>query len=169
MFLNPLLYQRMLGLVLYGRGIDAKNGRYPGLNMSRYLGDLLGHADAGVCCEAEVFEYPIGENDDIPFLRRRTRFDECLSPFAHMMHAHIVYIWEWGGGSQNGIFCPCARLVQEAGKFWEVVACRLVRLSVFWVEVGVRLKRSGSFGGTVLFRLRETVLCDHDHENYLDH
>ena len=103
MFLNPLLYQRMLGLVLYGRGIDAKNGRYPGLNMSRYLGDLLGHADAGVCCEAEVFEYPIGENDDIPFLRRRTRFDECLSPFAHMMHAHIVYIWEWGGVPKRDI------------------------------------------------------------------
>jgi len=27
--------------------IYAKNGRYPGLNMSRCLGDLLGHADAG--------------------------------------------------------------------------------------------------------------------------
>merc|ERR1712107_822035 len=34
--------------------IYAKNGRYPGLNMSRCLGDLLGHQDAGVTCEPEV-------------------------------------------------------------------------------------------------------------------
>jgi serine/threonine protein phosphatase PrpC len=43
--------------------IYAKNGRYPGLNMSRCLGDLLGHADAGVSCEPEVTEYPVGAED----------------------------------------------------------------------------------------------------------
>lgn len=31
--------------------VYAKNGRYPGLNMSRCLGDLLGHQDAGCSCE----------------------------------------------------------------------------------------------------------------------
>merc|ERR1719198_2212793 len=36
--------------------VYAKNGRYPGLNMSRCLGDLLGHQDAGCSCEPEVSE-----------------------------------------------------------------------------------------------------------------
>lgn len=36
--------------------VYAKNGRYPGLNMSRCLGDLLGHQDAGCSCEPEVTE-----------------------------------------------------------------------------------------------------------------
>jgi serine/threonine protein phosphatase PrpC len=48
--------------------IYAKNGRYPGLNMSRCLGDLLGHADAGVSAEPEVSEMEIGENDHILML-----------------------------------------------------------------------------------------------------
>lgn len=34
--------------------VYAKNGHYPGLNMSRCLGDLLGHQDAGCSCEPEV-------------------------------------------------------------------------------------------------------------------
>jgi len=48
--------------------IYAKNGRYPGLNMSRCLGDLLGHADAGCSCEPEVAEHMISDNDHILFL-----------------------------------------------------------------------------------------------------
>lgn len=48
--------------------IYAKNGRYPGLNMSRCLGDLLGHADAGVSCEPEVVEHEITGEDHILFL-----------------------------------------------------------------------------------------------------
>jgi len=48
--------------------IYAKNGRYPGLNMSRCLGDLLGHADAGVSCEPEVSEHLITDEDHILFL-----------------------------------------------------------------------------------------------------
>lgn len=48
--------------------IYAKNGRYPGLNMSRCLGDLLGHADAGVSCEPEIGEFSVGDNDHILFL-----------------------------------------------------------------------------------------------------
>jgi len=42
--------------------IYAKNGRYPGLNMSRCLGDLLGHSDAGVSCEPEVTEYAVEDD-----------------------------------------------------------------------------------------------------------
>jgi len=43
--------------------IYAKNARYPGLNMSRCLGDLLGHADAGCSAEPEVTERKIEDND----------------------------------------------------------------------------------------------------------
>lgn len=48
--------------------IYAKNGRYPGLNMSRCLGDLLGHADAGVSCEPDVSERIISPLDHILFV-----------------------------------------------------------------------------------------------------
>lgn len=48
--------------------IYAKNGRYPGLNMSRCLGDLLGHSDAGVSCIPEVVEYEIQDDDHILML-----------------------------------------------------------------------------------------------------
>jgi serine/threonine protein phosphatase PrpC len=43
--------------------VYAKNGRYPGLNMSRCLGDLLGHQDAGCSCEPEVGEHMVGPLD----------------------------------------------------------------------------------------------------------
>merc|ERR1719499_764317 len=34
--------------------IYAKNARYPGLNMSRCIGDLMGHADCGITAEPET-------------------------------------------------------------------------------------------------------------------
>eukprot|EP00931_Biecheleriopsis_adriatica_P076381 TRINITY_DN50091_c0_g1_i1.p1 TRINITY_DN50091_c0_g1~~TRINITY_DN50091_c0_g1_i1.p1 ORF type:complete len:563 (-),score=96.93 TRINITY_DN50091_c0_g1_i1:128-1816(-) len=43
--------------------VYAKHGRYPGLNMSRSLGDLLGHSDAGVICEPEVLERQVDPLD----------------------------------------------------------------------------------------------------------
>lgn len=43
--------------------VYAKNARYPGLNMSRCLGDLLGHADAGCSAEPEVDERTLTDND----------------------------------------------------------------------------------------------------------
>lgn len=45
--------------------VYSKNGRYPGLNMSRCLGDLLGHAEAGCSCEPDVDEIEIGPNDEV--------------------------------------------------------------------------------------------------------
>lgn len=45
--------------------IYAKNARYPGLNMSRCLGDLLGHADAGCIADPEVGEHPISPQDHV--------------------------------------------------------------------------------------------------------
>jgi len=48
--------------------IYAKNGRYPGLNMSRCLGDLLGHADAGVSCEPEITDRIITPLDHVLML-----------------------------------------------------------------------------------------------------
>jgi serine/threonine protein phosphatase PrpC len=48
--------------------IYAKNARYPGLNMSRCLGDILGHTDCGITCEPEVSVRPISEDDRILLL-----------------------------------------------------------------------------------------------------
>eukprot|EP00929_Paragymnodinium_shiwhaense_P070030 TRINITY_DN3540_c0_g3_i1.p2 TRINITY_DN3540_c0_g3~~TRINITY_DN3540_c0_g3_i1.p2 ORF type:complete len:386 (+),score=99.06 TRINITY_DN3540_c0_g3_i1:106-1263(+) len=48
--------------------IYAKSGRYPGLNMSRCLGDLLGHQDCGVTWEPELSERVIGPNDKMLLL-----------------------------------------------------------------------------------------------------
>jgi serine/threonine protein phosphatase PrpC len=48
--------------------IYVKNGRYPGLNMSRCLGDLVGHAEAGISCEPEVTVYNIEDDDQVLLL-----------------------------------------------------------------------------------------------------
>lgn len=45
--------------------VYAKSGRYPGLNMSRCLGDLMGHADAGCSAVPEVGERPITDSDHV--------------------------------------------------------------------------------------------------------
>jgi serine/threonine protein phosphatase PrpC len=39
--------------------IYAKNNKYPGLNMSRCLGDLAGHRECGLSCEPEINEFDI--------------------------------------------------------------------------------------------------------------
>jgi len=48
--------------------IYAKNARYPGLNMSRCLGDLMGHQDCGIICEPEVGSFDIGDEDNVLLL-----------------------------------------------------------------------------------------------------
>lgn len=48
--------------------VYAKSARYPGLNMSRCLGDLLGHADAGCSAEPEVNEVSVGPLDYVLLL-----------------------------------------------------------------------------------------------------
>mmetsp|Transcript_91598 Transcript_91598/g.230211 ORF Transcript_91598/g.230211 Transcript_91598/m.230211 type:complete len:382 (+) Transcript_91598:81-1226(+) len=48
--------------------VYAKNGRYPGLNMSRCLGDLLGHQDCGISAEPEIKEYKVLPEDKILLL-----------------------------------------------------------------------------------------------------
>jgi serine/threonine protein phosphatase PrpC len=48
--------------------IYAKNARYPGLNMSRCLGDLLGHADCGIIAEPEVSVRSVHEDDRVLLL-----------------------------------------------------------------------------------------------------
>mmetsp|Transcript_52281 Transcript_52281/g.96290 ORF Transcript_52281/g.96290 Transcript_52281/m.96290 type:complete len:385 (-) Transcript_52281:38-1192(-) len=45
--------------------VFAKKGRYPGLNMSRCIGDLLGHMDAGLTCAPEVTEKVISPLDHV--------------------------------------------------------------------------------------------------------
>jgi len=48
--------------------VYAKNGRYPGLNMSRCLGDIMGHSDAGCSCEPEVKEQALVPEDHVLLL-----------------------------------------------------------------------------------------------------
>lgn len=43
--------------------VYAKNGRYPGLNMSRCLGDLLGHSDAGISAVPDVSRITLEPDD----------------------------------------------------------------------------------------------------------
>lgn len=45
--------------------VYAKNARYPGLNMSRCLGDLMGHQDCGISSEPEVKEFKITREDSV--------------------------------------------------------------------------------------------------------
>jgi len=45
--------------------IYAKNARYPGLNMSRCIGDLLGHQDCGIIAEPEVSKRDISDQDAV--------------------------------------------------------------------------------------------------------
>jgi serine/threonine protein phosphatase PrpC len=48
--------------------VYAKNARYPGLNMSRCLGDLVGHREAGCSCEPEVNEHWLCPEDHMLLL-----------------------------------------------------------------------------------------------------
>jgi serine/threonine protein phosphatase PrpC len=48
--------------------VYAKNARYPGLNMSRCLGDLMGHQDCGITAEPEVCEREVTPNDKLLLL-----------------------------------------------------------------------------------------------------
>merc|ERR1719229_1125388 len=48
--------------------VYAKNARYPGLNMSRCLGDLMGHQDCGITAEPEVKEIELGDDDHLLLL-----------------------------------------------------------------------------------------------------
>mmetsp|Transcript_99454 Transcript_99454/g.222949 ORF Transcript_99454/g.222949 Transcript_99454/m.222949 type:complete len:388 (-) Transcript_99454:292-1455(-) len=45
--------------------IYARNARYPGLNMSRCLGDLMGHSDCGIIAEPEVKVLDINDSDRV--------------------------------------------------------------------------------------------------------
>jgi len=48
--------------------IYAKGGRYPGLNMSRCLGDLMGHMDCGIIAEPEVSTRDLTAEDSVLLL-----------------------------------------------------------------------------------------------------
>jgi serine/threonine protein phosphatase PrpC len=48
--------------------VYAKGARYPGLNMSRCLGDLMGHQDCGISCVPEIVEHKITDNDTTLFV-----------------------------------------------------------------------------------------------------
>merc|ERR1712224_512633 len=45
--------------------VYARGASYPGLNMSRALGDLMGYYDAGISCEPTVAEYDVTGEDQV--------------------------------------------------------------------------------------------------------
>jgi len=45
----------------YNHRVFAADGPYPGLNMSRALGDVTGHEKAGLCATPDIKEFDIGE------------------------------------------------------------------------------------------------------------
>lgn len=45
-----------------------RNSRYPGLNMSRCLGDLMGHKECGMTCEPEVTQFQPSSEDELLLL-----------------------------------------------------------------------------------------------------
>lgn len=59
--------------------VYVRNEQYPGLNMSRCLGDLLGHDRAGLSCEPDVLEYSLRPEDEVLILCTDGVW-ECLSP-----------------------------------------------------------------------------------------
>merc|ERR1712063_209929 len=48
--------------------VYVKNTRHPGLNMSRCLGDILGHEKCGLSCEPDVLELNLSDNDNMLLL-----------------------------------------------------------------------------------------------------
>jgi len=46
----------------FNHRVFAKDGMYPGLNMSRALGDIVGHKEAGLSAQAEVLEINLAED-----------------------------------------------------------------------------------------------------------
>eukprot|EP00747_Dinoflagellata_sp_TGD_P219772 gnl/TRDRNA2_/TRDRNA2_91830_c1_seq1.p1 gnl/TRDRNA2_/TRDRNA2_91830_c1~~gnl/TRDRNA2_/TRDRNA2_91830_c1_seq1.p1 ORF type:complete len:454 (-),score=81.01 gnl/TRDRNA2_/TRDRNA2_91830_c1_seq1:16-1245(-) len=48
--------------------VYTKDGRYPGLNMSRSLGDLLAHQDCGLSCDPEISEHAVEPSDHVLLL-----------------------------------------------------------------------------------------------------
>jgi len=48
--------------------VYAKNARYPGLNMSRCIGDLKGHQDCGITCEPETKDRELTPQDKMLLL-----------------------------------------------------------------------------------------------------
>eukprot|EP00403_Amphidinium_massartii_P028276 CAMPEP_0178405286 /NCGR_PEP_ID=MMETSP0689_2-20121128/18321_1 /TAXON_ID=160604 /ORGANISM="Amphidinium massartii, Strain CS-259" /LENGTH=382 /DNA_ID=CAMNT_0020026297 /DNA_START=29 /DNA_END=1177 /DNA_ORIENTATION=+ len=48
--------------------VFAKGKRHPGLNMSRCIGDLLGHQDCGITAEPETLERPVTDQDQVLLL-----------------------------------------------------------------------------------------------------
>jgi len=48
--------------------VYAKGYRYPGLNMSRCIGDLVGHQRCGITADPEVYEHTLGDEDHMLLL-----------------------------------------------------------------------------------------------------
>jgi len=48
--------------------VYVKGEKYPGLNMSRCIGDLAGHVECGLSCQPEILELDLKDNDNMLLL-----------------------------------------------------------------------------------------------------
>lgn len=89
--------------------VYAKNGNYPGLNMSRCLGDLLGHSDAGCSAEPDVAERPVDPLDHVLLL-----CSDGVWEFIKPLEA-VQIVAEFGPGKA---MIAADRLAKEAWDRW---------------------------------------------------
>jgi len=59
---GQVVFDGYMNYRVYAKGKTFKGRRYPGLNMSRSMGDLLGNYDAGVSAVPEVSKVPLSSN-----------------------------------------------------------------------------------------------------------
>jgi len=88
--------------------VYAKEGRYPGLNMSRCFGDLLGHRDCGIISEPEVSFHTITENDEF-LLIVSDGVTEFMKP---------QEVADCIQGSREQAMLECEKLVKKAWDSW---------------------------------------------------
>jgi serine/threonine protein phosphatase PrpC len=94
--------------------VYAKNARYPGLNMSRCLGDLMGHQDCGISCEPEVSIFDI-EDDDFLLLLCSDGVWEFIEPDEAVK---IVSPKSDALEEQNAVQNAADKLAKEAWDRW---------------------------------------------------
>merc|ERR1712224_462041 len=84
-------------------------GPYPGLNMSRALGDLIAHGDTGLSCEPSISEHTLHPDDYVLLL-----CSDGVWEFVSLGEALSVV----RGFSPEKAMQATERLVQEAWDRW---------------------------------------------------
>lgn len=91
-----------------------KGAPYPGLNMSRCLGDLIGHSKAGLSAEPDIKEHGIQETDKLIVLGSDGLWD--FMPADEVMD----FVWSYGSGRSTE---AAEALAKEAWDRWISSEC----------------------------------------------